>query len=42
LSLISGKARGVSEDDLQGKNAKFITPKDLADLTVAADRVVIV
>jgi len=25
---------------LQGKNAKFVTPKELAELTVAADRVV--
>lgn len=27
------------EDDLNGKNAKFITPKGLAELCVAADRV---
>jgi hypothetical protein len=26
--------------DLQGKNAQFVTPKILAELVVAADRVV--
>ena len=34
------KARGALQSDLEGKNASFITSKDLADLTVAADRVV--
>jgi hypothetical protein len=28
----------VVEADLKGKNAKFITPKDYAELIVAADR----
>jgi len=28
------------EADLEGKNAQFITPKVLAELIVAADRVV--
>jgi hypothetical protein len=32
-------ARGVTEEDLQGMNAQFITPKDAAVLAVAADRV---
>ena len=33
-------ARGVSEQDLEGKNATFITPADFANYVVAADRVV--
>ena len=33
-------ARGVSEDDLQGKNAAYKGPDDFAELVVAADRVV--
>jgi hypothetical protein len=33
-------ARGVTEADLQGKNATFVTPKRVAELTVAADRVI--
>jgi hypothetical protein len=28
----------VTEADLQGKNARFITPKEGADILVAADR----
>ena len=32
-------ARGVTEDDLQGKNARFVTPKDGAQFAVAVDRV---
>jgi hypothetical protein len=31
-------ARGVTEEDLLGKHAQFITPKDAAELAVAADR----
>ena len=34
------EARGVSERDLIGKNAKIINPKIAADLVVEADRVV--
>jgi hypothetical protein len=37
---LCGRARGVLDDDLTAKNARFITPKDLADAIVAADRVV--
>lgn len=33
-------ARGVTEDDLQGKNAQFATPKIFAEKVVAADKVV--
>lgn len=33
-------ARGVTEADLQTKNAQFINPKVFADKTVAADKVV--
>ena len=32
-------ARGVKEEDLQGKNAHFAGPDDLADLLLEADRV---
>jgi hypothetical protein len=32
-------ARGVKEEDLQGKNAQFAGPDDLADLLLEADRV---
>jgi hypothetical protein len=32
-------ARGVTEEDLQGKNAEFASPKVGAELAVAADRV---
>jgi hypothetical protein len=33
-------ARGVTEADLQGKNAYFVTPKIFAEKVVAADKVV--
>jgi hypothetical protein len=32
-------ARGVTEEDLEGFNARFAVPADLADLTFEADRV---
>ena len=32
-------ARGVTEEDLQGKNAQFAGPDDLADLMLEVDRV---
>jgi hypothetical protein len=30
----------VAEEDLQGKNATFISPKDFAERVAAADKVV--
>ena len=33
-------ARGVSEEDLKGKNAQFVNPKIFAEKVVAADKVV--
>lgn len=33
-------ARGVTEDDLKGKNAAFVNPKIFAEKVVAADKVV--
>jgi len=33
-------ARGVTENDLKGKNAQFITPKVFAEKVAAADKVV--
>lgn len=33
-------ARGVTDDDLAGKNAAFISPKIFAEKVVAADKVV--
>ncbi len=33
-------ARGVTDEDLKGKNAQFITPKVFAEKVAAADRVV--
>ena len=33
-------ARGVTEDDLKGKNATFINPKVFAEKVAAADKVV--
>jgi hypothetical protein len=33
-------ARGVTESDLKGKNAQFITPKIFAEKVAAADKVV--
>lgn len=35
----SSSARGVTEEDLDGKNARFASPNDLVRLTFAADRV---
>jgi hypothetical protein len=32
-------ARGVTQQDLEGKNARFAGPDDLADLMMEADRV---
>lgn len=33
-------ARGVTEDDLKGKNAQFVNPKFVAEKVAAADKVV--
>jgi hypothetical protein len=33
-------ARGVTEEDLEGKNARFINPKVFAEKVAAADKVV--
>jgi hypothetical protein len=33
-------ARGVTEADLEGKNAQFVNPKVFAEKVVAADKVV--
>jgi hypothetical protein len=33
-------ARGVTDEDLKGKNAQFIPPKVFAEKVVAADKVV--
>ena len=33
-------ARGVTEEDLKGKNAQFVNPKFFAEKVVAADKVV--
>jgi len=33
-------ARGVTDEDIQGKNAQFAGPPDLADAIMEADRVV--
>jgi hypothetical protein len=33
-------ARGVTDDDLKGKNATFINPKVFAERVAAADKVV--
>ncbi len=38
VSGMSGKARGVSEDDLKGKPAEFAMPKRLVQLSFEADR----
>ena len=35
-----GRARGVTEEDLAGKNAKFGTPADAANAHAEYDRVV--
>lgn len=37
----SSKARGVTEADLEGKNARFATPNDLVALTFDSDRVLV-
>ena len=39
VSGMSGKARGVTEDDLAGKPAEFAMPQRLVQLTFEADRV---
>jgi predicted peroxiredoxin len=39
---LCGKARGVSEDELNNIGARFISPAEFAEVTVAADRVVTV
>jgi len=33
-------ARGVTDEDLKGKNAQFVTPKVFAEKVAAADKVV--
>lgn|GEM_PF-3140360 len=33
-------ARGVTEEDLKGKNAQFVNPKVFAERVAAAERVV--
>ena len=33
-------ARGVTDQDLRGKNAQFVTPKVFAEKVAAADKVV--
>ena len=33
-------ARGVTEEDLKGKNAQFVNPKVFAEKVMAADKVV--
>lgn len=38
VSGMSGKARGVSESDLNGKPAEFAMPKRLVQLTFEPDR----
>ncbi len=38
VSGMSGKARGVGEDDLEGKPAEFAMPKRLVQLAFDADR----
>lgn len=38
VSGMSSKARGVTEDDLQGKPAEFATPNRLVQLAFEADR----
>jgi predicted peroxiredoxin len=39
ISRSSSGSRGVTEDDLAGKGARFSTPAELVELTFAADRV---
>lgn len=38
LSGMSGKARGVTDADLKGKNAEFAMPKVLLELSIASDK----
>lgn len=38
LSTMSGKARGVTEADLEGKPAEFVMPTKLLELSLDADR----
>ena len=38
VSGMSSKARGVTEEDLEGKPAEFSTPQRLVQLTFEADR----
>jgi predicted peroxiredoxin len=38
LSGLSSKARGITEADLQGRNAKFADPKTLVRLNLENDR----
>lgn len=38
LSRMSSKARGVAEEDLEGKSAEFSTPQQLVQLSFDADR----
>jgi len=35
-----GRARGVTEEDMVGKNARFGTPSDAANLHAEYDRVI--
>ncbi|MBW3618926.1 MAG: DsrE family protein [Actinobacteria bacterium] len=39
VSGASSKARGVTDADLEGKNARFATPGELVEVTFASDRV---
>lgn len=39
VSGMSAKGRGVTEEDLEGKNATFAMPAKLVELTFEADRV---
>ena len=39
VSGMSAKARGMTEDDLEGTSATFAMPDKLVELTFAADRV---
>jgi len=38
-SAMSSKKRGITDEDLAGKGAKFARPADLVEQTFAADRV---
>lgn len=39
LCMPCSMARGVTDEDIEGKNAQFAGPADPADLTMEADRV---